>query len=49
MPGPPRRSRLQVLFKWLIEIEALLLGAAAELEVPVDAELPLELLEVRQR
>jgi hypothetical protein len=41
-----------VSFRSLIEIDALLellLDAAAELEVPVDAELPLELLEVLLR
>ena len=38
----------QVLFRSLIEIDALL-DVAAELEAPVDAELPLELLEVLQR
>jgi hypothetical protein len=41
-----------VLLRRLIEIEALLelpLDAAAGFEVPVDAELPLELLEVLQR
>jgi len=40
-----------MLFRSLIEIDALLelLLAAAELRVPVDAELPLELLEALQR
>ena len=52
LAGEAGRSRLQVLFRLLIEIDALLelpLDAAAELEVPFDAELLLELREVLQR